>query len=275
MQTAARDREREDDRDRFSAEAIVVHRVFEAVRAVRQRGDGRPRQALAVVQQRLPRAPEPGEAEPQRQRAQPLGADPLRGDLGVKVASALVRGPHVAQHERQRLLDEHARAIEPHRRDHEAFLDQLRGDGHRSGRDPPDVRLVGPARHEADRPGAPPARALRLGEDGRDHRHVGQVRAAEIGVVQDRDVARGPGGERLHRAHRLRHRAEVHRDMGGLRQQSALGVEDRAGVVLALLDVGRERGVAQRRAHLFGRGGDERVEDREPRRIGRVARRHR
>ena len=122
------------------------------------------------------------------------------------------------------------------------------------------TKPIGLARRPREARGARPL----LREDGRDHRHVGQVRPTEVRVVEDRDVALGPGGERLDRADGLRHRAEVDGDVRRLRERLPGGVEDRAGEVLPLLDVGRERGVPQRRAHLLGGRGDERVEDREP-----------
>ena len=51
------------------------------------------------------------------------------------------------------------------------------------------------------------------------------------------------------------------------RHDSALPVEDGAGVVAALLNVGRKRGAAKGRAHFLGYGVKERLEDFEFRRV--------
>ena len=53
-----------------------------------------------------------------------------------------------------------------------------------------------------------------------------------------------------HRRHRGRHRAEVHRDVLGLHDHLALGVEEGGGGVAALLDVRRVRRAHQHGAHL-------------------------
>ena len=53
--------------------------------------------------------------------------------------------------------------------------------GHRSGRDPADVRMVGAVRREADQ--------FAPNEHGPDERHVREVRPASIGIVQDDLVA--------------------------------------------------------------------------------------
>ena len=45
--------------------------------------------------------------------------------------------------------------------------------------------------------------------------------------------------------HRCWHGSEMHRDMSGLRNQAPLSIKAGAGVVLALLDIGRERGSHQ------------------------------
>ena len=82
---------------------------------------------------------------------------------------------------------------------------------------------------------------------------VGQVGAAGERVVEH---PRRPGGVVLadHRRDRGGHRAEVDRDVLGLHDHLALGVEQRARGVAALLDVGRVRGLDQHRAHLLAGG---------------------
>ena len=97
--------------------------------------------------------------------------------------------------------------------------------------------------------------------DRRHERDVGQVRPAEVGVVEDGDVARPEGQGAHHGGDRRRHRSEVDGQMGGLRREAPRGVEDGAGVVPALLDVRREGGAAQRRSHLLGDRGEQTLED--------------
>ena len=53
----------------------------------------------------------------------------------------------------------------------------------------------------------------------------------------------------------------MHRHVIAHGDDLARGVEHGAGVVAALLDIGRERSAAQRRAHLLGDGVVEVLED--------------
>ena len=105
-------------------------------------------------------------------------------------------------------------------------------------------------------------------EDRNDHRDVGQVRAAAIGIVEHIGVAApdaapvARSAARLDdRADALAHRAEVHRDVRRIGDQRALRVEDRAGEIEPLLDVHGRRGGLQRDAHLLGDGHEQVVED--------------
>ena len=95
---------------------------------------------------------------------------------------------------------------------------------------------------------------------GGDQGDVGQVGTAEVGVVEDDDVAgREAVGEGLEGSlHGCRHRAEVDRLVSGLGDHFGGGVEQRAGEVLALLHVGGVAGALKCHAHLLG-DGDEHV----------------
>ena len=86
------------------------------------------------------------------------------------------------------------------------------------------------------------------------------------GVVGHDHVARTRvlGEACEHRAHRRSHGAQVDGNVGRVGDQPARGVEDRAGVVEALLDVGRHRGVAKHRTHLLRHGHEAVAEDFEP-----------
>ena len=77
------------------------------------------------------------------------------------------------------------------------------------------------------------------------------------GSFSDGDVARAER-ERVHDvAHRERHGAEVHGHVVAHGDGIARGVIDRAGKIAALLDIGRERGLAQHHPHLLGDGDQE------------------
>ena len=87
---------------------------------------------------------------------------------------------------------------------------------------------------------------------------VVEVRPGDVRVVDDPLL---PGGrcdaalrQHVERAAQApRQRAEVHRDVLGLRDEPAAAVEQRARVIEALLDVRRVRRVAHGDAHLFAR----------------------
>ncbi len=176
-----------------------------------------------------------------------VDAGPVGRELGAQVGAALLRLAHLAREPLDRLL------VELLGLDHHALLvERLGVGGHRAGRRAADVGVVGAVGGEADQ--------LLAGEGGRDDRDVGQVGAARVGVVEH---PAHPGLVVLvrHRRDRGGHRAQVDRDVLGLHHEVAGGVEQRAGGVAALLDVGRVAGADQHRAHLLaGRaqraGGD-------------------
>jgi hypothetical protein len=82
------------------------------------------------------------------------------------------------------------------------------------------------------------------------------VVAALEGVVDDDDVAFLPGGEAVENGeHAGWHRAQVGRDVGRLRNHAPRAVENRAGKIEPLFDVGRVGRASQCNAHLFGDAG--------------------
>ena len=108
-----------------------------------------------------------------------------------------------------------------------------------------------------------------VGERGRDERDVVQMRAAREGIVDD-DLLAGPdlGAARVDRGpHRRGHGTEMHGDVLGLREQRAVGREQRARTVGPLLDVRAVRGAAEHRAHLVGDTGEPRDPHLQRRRI--------
>ncbi len=83
----------------------------------------------------------------------------------------------------------------------------------------------------------------------RHQRDVREVRAAGERVVEDEDVV-GSGIVGADCRDRIGHRAEVDRDVLGLRDHAAAPVEDGGRAVAPLLDVRGERRADQNRAHL-------------------------
>ena len=88
-------------------------------------------------------------------------------------------------------------------------------------------------------------------EHGRDERDIGQMRAAERRMIGDDRVAFA----RRKASHDLpdadAERAEMDRDMRGADHQPSLGIEQCAGKIEPLPDVGGERGAAEQRAHFL------------------------
>ena len=108
-----------------------------------------------------------------------------------------------------------------------------------------------------------------LVEGRRDHVDVGQMAAAEVGVVVDEHIARLERGRRLdHRLDRQRHRAEMDRQVRSLRHHLAAHVEEPARVVAGHLEQRRVRGLGQHDLHLLGRAVERVLDDLERRGIG-------
>ena len=241
---ALRDRDR--DGNRLGRDAVVVHGIGVAVHAVGQRGDRGADLALAIGQRLRARRLHGGHAVAVDQLAEPSLTEPVGGDLRPEVAPALVRQGEVGEEQLHHVLPHAPGLDEADRRDPEALVPDgadLLGAA---------VGVVRDVGHEAEQ------RAAR--EDRAHQVDVGQVRAAaRVGIVGDEDVARGQCLDRIARedlADDAQQRAEVHRDVLGLGDDLAVGVEDRGRAVLALLDVGGIGGLDQRGAHLF-RDGEE------------------
>ncbi len=113
--------------------------------------------------------------------------------------------------------------------------------------------------------------ALAIDEQRRDQGDIGQVRAAEKGIVQHHHVSGAPVEAPDDVAHGERHAAEVHGNMCGLRAQRTRGIEYRTREVEPVLDVGREGRAAQQRAHFVAHRGHAAGEDAECNRVHREA----
>ena len=118
--------------------------------------------------------------------------------------------------------------------------------------------MVSAAGHEQNRwPGE-----ICAGAGGNEHRRdrgdVRQVGAAVVGVVAEHHIPRGKGvpltaaDRRQQAGDAVAHRAQVHRNVGGVGHQGAAAVKHGTGEVEALADVHRAGALLQARAHLLG-----------------------
>ena len=157
----------------------------------------------------------------------------VRRELSAKVATALVGVPHAGDEALE------GRCVESRRRDHHAFLrERLRPGREAAGLRASDVGVVRAGdRIPERRPG--------------DDREVRKVCSTRVRVVEDPGLPRR-GILLANRGDGLRHRAEVNRDVLGLRDHAPFLVEERGRAVAALLDVGGERGADEHCAHLLG-----------------------
>jgi hypothetical protein len=178
--------------------------------------------------------------------------DLVSRDLGQKVAPALVGGPDVGQEQVEDALVQPATGIEFQRRDDQAFLEKLGGQGHGSRGHAADVGVVGPVGHEEAEPAAQ--------EDGRYAGDVRKVGATAVRVVQDGQVARLEGHDPERGLDREGHGPEVDGDVRALGQGLAPAIEKGAGEVLSFLDVGGEGRPAQDGGHLLGDGDEDVLE---------------
>ena len=227
---------------------LVVEHVLEAPGAVGHGGDGCAHLALGVVHQRLARLQHRLGAVLRRQRLETFYADAVGRHLGAQVGQPLARHLAVQQDQVLHVALQLAGAIEPHRRDAQALLVDVGVAA---------IDEVGMVR-QVDRPGDQAA----VDEDRLGQHDVGQMRAAAlVGVVADEGVARPDvlGRVAPHDVlDEVEEAAEMDRDVLGLAERLAGGVEQRRRAVAPLLDVGRMRGADQRLAGLLddrGHGG--------------------
>ena len=87
-------------------------------------------------------------------------------------------------------------------------------------------------------------------EDGSDHRHVRQMGAAEPGMVGHHHVARLHGDRLAQAPHAEAEGPEVDRDVGRVDHELPRRIEQGAGEVEPLLDVGGDRRALEPLPHL-------------------------
>ena len=243
--------------------AVVVQPVLDAVDPRRDRRQTRPGQTLPIVVKVIQGAAIARWAQPIHQQAEPPDARPVGADLGQEVPPGLIGVPGGSHDRLQHLGDHLATAHEMRGRDYQALLIKGAGDRHGPRGRRPDVRVVGTVGQEGDGSlAALDGRGINREERG-DQGHVRQVGPAQVGVVQHHHVAGGPIHRRDDGAHRMGHAPQVHGDVGGLGAEPPRAVEDGAGKVQPIPDVGGEGGVTQPHPHLLAGCGEAAREDAE------------
>ena len=234
---------------------IVVHLVDKGVHPLRDAPDGSAGEALGVGQQAPGIALRLLQAVASHDLPQSPLTHPVGSYLGCQVTAPLSRGAYVAKNYVKQWLDHSPALHQLDRGDDQPFLVDLAGQGHGAGRHAAHVGVVGAA---GDKEG----RGIRpIHEHGRDHGDVGQVRAAQVGIVQHHQVAWSPHVERLQRsAHRSGHCPQVDRDVGCLGHHLPVTQKAGAGKVPAFLDIGAVRRPTQGYTHLLGDGDKEVLE---------------
>ena len=163
-------------------DAVVVEEVDGAVGALRDRAQRVARHRLGAVEQLGEDGGEMIVAVGLGERRQAAHADRAGRDLRHQIAFEGFRDAHVAAQDLQQRVVEYVAVAQLERRQADALLEDLGGVGrHRAWRHAADVLVMRHGGGERDRPAA------------REHRHhdgdVGQMRAAEVGVVHAVDVA--------------------------------------------------------------------------------------
>ena len=234
-----------------AVELVALVDVLERIDAGGDGADAGARQAFGVIEQRIAGRQQQVLAVAVAEALEALDALAVGGHLRAQVVQALARHLQVEQHEIEDVLHQLAFAIEPHGRNANAFLEDVR----MAAID--EVGVMGRVGGPGDQ--------LAFVEDRLGEHDVGQVRAAAgVGVVAHEDVAFADVlhvealGDLLDDADQ---RAEMDRDVRGLAQRAALGIEQARRAVAPLLDVGRVGGAHQRLAHLLDDGGQRIADD--------------
>ena len=103
-QPVGRDGDREIDPHGLVAAAIVVEKILAAVGAGRQLGEAGAHAPLGIIEDRREAGGDEIGAVTGGQLAEPLFADPQRGELGVEIAAPLHWGAHVGEDHAQHIL---------------------------------------------------------------------------------------------------------------------------------------------------------------------------
>ena len=233
----------------FIVEAIVVHQGLPVVNTVGPLRYELPHLPLGGGQYLFHGGQQRAGAVAVQQFGDAFGGDHHRADLGVEVAQEILRLAHVGREHLQDVVPGNAPVIQLQGRDADALLEYLGGPGV--------IPAVGAAAHVAVMGAVhgveQQASLVKYGPDDGD---VGQVAAAEIGVVQDEQVAFGHGIPEIvpHRRSGHRQGADMHRDALSLGHQLAIGVQDAGGKIAARVKYLGHGGPQHHLGHLQGDG---------------------
>ncbi len=206
----------------------------------------RPRALGRLLEQALHPAEHRPAAVAAAQLLEALRASPARRELRLEVARRRVGVPDVRPDQVPQAAAPATGLDEEHRREDQPLLVELGVLGVlRAGRGPADVDVVGDRARVADQPAA----HVNRGED----LEVGQVRAAQVGVVGQRGVARPERAEGVeHPGERELHQPELGRDHLRVGDHPTASVEEPAREVEHLADDRRERRPVLDDGHLLG-----------------------
>ncbi len=206
-----------------------------------------------------------GAAEALEELAKAPLAEPDGGGQRPRVAALLQREAGVAHEDAEDLLVQHALAIEPHRRHHQPFLEDLRrARRHRAGLAAADIGEM--------RPGLRERRQLAVDENRRGEDLVVQVRDAAargVAVVVPIKVTRPHGLGGIDLEDGIDDMSEQRN--GGRRDQPAMRIEERGEEILLLADDIGHRGALEQRLGLGLRGAQGTLDNLQGHRVGSQA----
>ena len=179
-----------------------------------------------------------------KQPRQPALPQMRRTDHRRQIAAKIAGVADIQSQQIEQVVAQLARFIEPDRRNAEALLPDFGG-----------ARVIAAMGRAADvalmRAHDGPVQAPVAIEDRHEGRQVGQMAAAMIGVVEQKDVTGADVPEPLlHGKRRPRQRADMHRDVIGLCDQAAAGVADGEREIATGVQYLRVGGAKHRLAHF-------------------------
>ena len=245
-EAVARDGEGETAAERVRAVAVAVEIALGVVRPVRDPRDAGAHHLLGARDQLLDGGEQRLAAEAGEQPPEVLHRLARRAQHGVEVPAALAGDAHVLEEEGEPSVVHPPAIADPGGHDAKPLLVDLPDAAREAARGhAPDVPPVAAGRGEHREP---PFVEHRV-----EHQHVVEVGAAGVGVVVEEDVALVDVP--AERAHHLRRRVRDREVVDGvvvppLRDEAAVGRDERAREVVALVDDRRVRRVDDVRAHL-------------------------
>ena len=200
------------ERNRLIFESVIVQKVAEPVFTWGEFAERVAGNAFGIVIELDDAGAVLLQPQPLQQSAEPGHANLVGPGLGGEIpAQAVFRSGQ------SNMLLQFTGPIQQGRRDYLALFGQRFRQRHRTGRIAADIGVMGAIGSEAGE--------FAGMENRRDQGDVGQVRAAEIWVVEHKHVAVDPIESAHHITHGVGHAAEMHGDMRGLGIEPAFGVE--------------------------------------------------